>query len=706
MGVVYLAEDARLKREVALKVLYEHLNKKSSFAERFQEEARSVSTLHHPNIVCVHGLEIAGETVAIDMEFVEGQSLDQLSASARISPHMAVSIARDVLSGLVTCHQIGIVHRDIKPSNILIALDGTAKLTDFGLATAYASHLEDSVKGNTSSGFYMGTPRYMPPQAWEGGRPEPFWDLYSFGLVLYELLTGTLVFSGDNPMEIVKKQFTEPMPDLLPVTRIVSPELVEMLEAMLKSALKDADYSAADMLRALEETPECKELSDSNGSTTIMLPPIRRASVQVGARWRRAWKKRKTIWLGALSVVAMAGLVFFAIYTMPSRIPPIETATLPVKPITFAELASGGEAYVGGRIIAMEGAMEGFMEEGVWRVALDNQGRPQSVMGYTDSGFWVVDVQSDPRSDTWMVSGRWARYVQPSSRRMQYGDLNGTLVWQEESDAMSVSMLCTNQLSNMGSQVNLLLLLKPANKDAAEFLRTLEDNSRLQNMLYTYLMRRGTELEWASRVEALMPSVRGGRLIAPHIKDPMVFDGGLAEPFWSRPYFHDQGRIGGCQPQVPPQGPTLLARWTEEYVVLGVHTAEHHPGSRFELAILPSLGSPLTSVYHFHAACDESGIVFQRFFEGERERLWDEKWDFDWEMKIFEGEHGTDVEIRIPRRAIEGISEPIAGTRWRINAQWFGAGNESDESLIARWGDTDIRSLEHGIIMEFAGAAE
>ncbi len=703
MGVVYLAEDARLKREVALKVLYEHLNKQSSFAERFQEEARSVSTLHHPNIVCVHGLEVEGNTVAIDMEFVEGQSLDQLSASARISPHMAVSIARDVLSGLVACHQIGIVHRDIKPSNILVALDGTAKLTDFGLATAYASHLEDTVKGNTSTGFYMGTPRYMPPQAWEGGRPEPFWDLYSFGLVLYELITGKLVFSGDNPMEIVKKQFTEPMPDLLPVTRMVSPELVEVLEAMLKSASKDATHGAMDILRDLEQTPECKELSDSNGSTTITLPPIRRVSARAGARWRRAWRRSRTVWMGAMGGIVLAGLALLAIQTWPNPSPPVSDSP-PSRVLTFSDLATGSAAYVNGRLVAMGGAMEGMAEMGAWRVSLDRQGKPESILGYTDAGFWVIDAVSEIQPDTWRVSGGWARYVQPESRRMQYGTLEGRLDWQGGSDAMSVTMLCANDLSNLRSQVNLVLLLKEANKDTIPFVRNLEANDRLQTMLYTYLLSRN--LAWADRIEALMPATRSGRLIAPRIEDSVTMDGRLDEPAWLKPYFHDQGRIGSAESESPARGPRLLARWTDEDVFIGVRVDERHVGSRFELAVMPSIGSGLTGAYHFHATCDAAAITQRHFYETEKERLWDEKWGFNWEMQLSESENGTDVEIRIPRLAFEGAQAPVEGTRWRLNARWYVGDRDAPEFLIGRWGDIDIRLLEHGALLEFSGVSE
>ncbi len=706
MGVVYLAEDTRLKREVALKVLYEHLYQKSSFAERFQEEARSVSTLHHPNIVCVHGLEVANGSVAIDMEFVEGQSLDQLSASARVSPHMAVSIARDVLSGLVTCHQIGIVHRDIKPSNILIALDGTAKLTDFGLATAYASHLEDTVKGNTSTGFYMGTPRYMPPQAWEGGRPEPFWDLYSFGLVLYELLTGTFVFSGDSPMEIVKKQFTDPIPDLLPVTKVASPELVEVLDAMLRTAQEQSPRDASEMLCALERTPECKELSTSNGSTTITLPPIRRATVRAGARWRNARRslQRSRALLGVvLALVLLMGLGVW-LRTVPTSgagpIPPSDSVAVTPHMPTFSEWARGSQAYVNGRLLAVDGVEEA----GRWQITLDSAGAPQTILGYTDSGFWLVDVQSDVGNDTWRISGGWARYVQPDSRRMQMGYVQGHLVWEGRSDAMSISMNCVNEMSNAEHTVQLVLLLKQAQPDASDFVRKMESNSRLQYMLYTSLLDR--PMDWPRRIEAVMPSVTGGRILVPRVEGEIVPDGQLAEELWSRSYYFAQGRIGYLAAQVPVRGPQLLVRWTEGEVVLGVHTEAQYPGSNLELAIMPSVGSGLASAYHFYAACDESGLYRKRFYESRRERRWESEWNFAWDMAMTVGEQGTDVEIRIPRKALETIARPEIGSRWRLNARWRTGDAEDASDLIAQWGDEEILMLEHGVLLEFTGASE
>lgn len=708
MGVVYLAEDARLKREVALKVLYDHLNKQSSFAERFQEEARSVSTLHHPNIVCVHGLEVEGDTLAIDMEFVEGQSLDQLSASARISPHMAVSIVRDVLSGLVACHQIGIVHRDIKPSNILVALDGAAKLTDFGLATAYASHLEDTVKGNSSAGFFMGTPRYMPPQAWEGGHPEPFWDLYSLGLVLYELITGKLVFSGGNPMEIIKKQFTDPMPDLLPVTRIVSPELVEVLETMLKSASKDATHGAMDILRDLEQTPECKELSDSNGSATITLPPMRRAGVRAGARWRQVWRQLRRhhglLGWGFASLILVGLLAWWQMGAGPLPVgnEPPDTAASSSKPVpSFADWASGGSAYVEGRLLDVEGVEE----SGRWQISLDHAGLPQDVLGYTNSGYWLMDVEGSTGKDTWRISGGWARYAQVNSRRMQFGTVEGHLVWEEGSDAMSLSMHCTNEQSKSTHSQQLVLLLKQAHLKSEVFTRPLEAQAGLQNMLYSYLLPRN--LGWPERIEAILPSVPDGRLIAPRITDTLEQDGRLEEALWSRDYYYAEGRIGGIAAQSPARGPRLLVRWRDDGVLFGFQDEAQHPGSRFELGILPSMGAGLSSAYQYKAGCDESGLLYRRYIESDRERRWEEEWGFDWEVAMGVGPHGTAVEVFVPKSAIQAVEWADVGVRWRFNARWVKEEGPDDEVLVlAQWGGAAFDELQHGVLLEFAGVSE
>ena len=200
MASVWRANDRRLDRHVAIKVLSEQLATDTSFRERFQREAIHVASLKHPNIVTVYDAGSDGDTYYIVMELVEGESLQaRLEATA---PYMGLErtqeLAAQLLAGLSHAHGKGIVHRDIKPANILIAGDDTAKLVDFGIARA-ASDL----RSLTTMGQFMGTPAYASPEQLDARSSTAETDLYSLGCVLYECLAGHPPFEAEVPVGVI-----------------------------------------------------------------------------------------------------------------------------------------------------------------------------------------------------------------------------------------------------------------------------------------------------------------------------------------------------------------------------------------------------------------------------------------------------------------------------------------------------------------------
>ncbi len=698
MGVVYLAEDQRLKRQVALKVLYEHLNRDAAFVKRFQEEARSVSSLHHPNIVCVHGLEQANNVVAIDMEYVEGDSLDKLILSAQISPHTAVGIARDVLSGLVTCHDIGIVHRDIKPSNILIHTEGVAKLTDFGLATAYASHVEDSVRGNASSGFYMGTPRYMPTAAWEGGRPQPCWDMYSFGLVFYEMLTGRIVFEGESPMAIVKKHFAEPVPELSHVLDVASPQLVAVLEAMLKATHGgEHEFSSLTALAALEETPECQELRASNSATTLTLPPPRRRKRPTQIATTRRRKTVAGIAAGlVLAFVLVVASRFFRDTEPPPTIP--EPVVAPVTEVTTLQTMSNGTLFMEGELVDTLG---NFIQ-GSWCITVNEDGDPDTLIGFTEQGLWFVETSEKKKSSAWLIRGGWARNVSVQRGSIQFGSLTGTLLWKKEHApiSMTMSIECNNSRTNGKTQYNLALWPQGEGFRATDYSYALESSGPLMALLYSQLLPR--DLVWPERIEALLPALSPGRLYAPYAStDEITVDGLLNEAIWRAQYFGPSGPIGSLPPQMPPRGATLQVRWDGAQLVLASQLTRSEPNPQFELFVMPVLERSHDQSPRYDVTISEQGIVQRRYFEGNRQLPWQSTWNFDWQCRVAPNEKENTVEILIPLNDMEEIARPTAGKRWRFNAQWTREEADGTRTVVARWGDEQFEQTEHGALIIF-----
>jgi serine/threonine-protein kinase len=243
MANVYLAEDQELGRRVAIKILNDRHANDEQFVERFRREAKNAAALSHPSIVSIYDRGEAEGTYYIAMEFLEGRSLKELIVQRGPAP-VAVSVeyARQILSALRFAHRHGIVHRDIKPHNVLVDSEGRVKVTDFGIARAGTSEM-------TEAGSIVGTAQYLSPEQARGTDVDQRSDLYSLGIVLYELLTGTLPFTGDTPVEIAMKHLsTVPEP---PSAR--RPEIPRDLDLIVTRALaKDpADrYQSADEMEA------------------------------------------------------------------------------------------------------------------------------------------------------------------------------------------------------------------------------------------------------------------------------------------------------------------------------------------------------------------------------------------------------------------------------------------------------------------------
>ena len=202
MADVYLAEDQELGRRVAIKILNSRHGNDDQFIERFRREAKNAAALNHPNIVSIYDRGEAEDTYYIAMEFLDGRTLKELIISRGAAPiNVAIEYARQILSALRFAHRHGIVHRDIKPHNVLVDGEGRVKVTDFGIARAGTSRM-------TETGSIVGTAQYLSPEQARGGEVDPRSDLYSLGVVVYELLTGKTPFDGETPVEIAMKHLS------------------------------------------------------------------------------------------------------------------------------------------------------------------------------------------------------------------------------------------------------------------------------------------------------------------------------------------------------------------------------------------------------------------------------------------------------------------------------------------------------------------
>jgi serine/threonine-protein kinase len=255
MADVYLADDLRLGRQVAVKVLRADLAADDAFVERFRTEARAVAMLNHPNVVALYDRGHVDGRWYLVMEYVRGETLKQrLRREGALSPDDAVAIARALLAALQAAHERHIVHRDVTAQNVLLATDGRVKVADFGIARIGASAL-------TRTGTMIGTCHYLSPEQARGLRADERSDLYSAGVVLFEMLTGRLPFEGDSDVAVALQHVN----DAPPRPRDLAPALSEALERVVSRALdKDPDrryQTAAEFALALSAALAAPDLS-------------------------------------------------------------------------------------------------------------------------------------------------------------------------------------------------------------------------------------------------------------------------------------------------------------------------------------------------------------------------------------------------------------------------------------------------------------
>ena len=309
MSSVYKAHDTLLERNVALKILHEHHLEDADYVERFRREARTVAQLSHPNIVTVID---RGETEGrpfIVFEFVDGEPLDRIVARAGALPiDEALEIAIASAHALAFAHKHGLVHRDVKPPNILLNGDRVPKVTDFGIARSL-----DVKKGVTQTGTVLGTSNYIAPEQASGEHVTAQSDVYSLGVVLFELLTGTVPFAGENFVNVALKHINEPAPSVLARRHELSPRLANAVGRALAKNPRDRFQSmnafAAELEACLRELRS--RASDVDTDATIARAPVARPARHPARRRGRITPG--PVLLSLLALAALAVIVVAAI---------------------------------------------------------------------------------------------------------------------------------------------------------------------------------------------------------------------------------------------------------------------------------------------------------------------------------------------------------------------------------------------------------
>ncbi len=300
MSSVYRAHDTLLERDVALKIIHEHYVDDEEYVERFRREARAVAQLSHPSIVTVIDRGDAEGRHFIVFEYVDGRNLKQLiEESGPLPIRRALELTLETARGLAFAHERGIVHRDVKPQNVLLNGDGRAKVTDFGIARSV------DIEGVTQAGTVLGTSNYISPEQASGEPVDLQSDVYSLGVVLYELLAGDLPFPGESFVAVALKHVNEPPPSLLERRPDVPLRVAAVVERALRKEPSERFPSMRELIAELEAC--LAELGEPDGDATAIvrerIVPARRARP---ARRRRRWPLVLAA-LALLAALAVAG---------------------------------------------------------------------------------------------------------------------------------------------------------------------------------------------------------------------------------------------------------------------------------------------------------------------------------------------------------------------------------------------------------------
>ena len=362
MSSVYRALDTLLERNVALKILHPHYGDDAEYVERFRREARSVAQLSHPNIVTVIDRGEADGRQYIVFEYVDGESLKQLvDRTGPLPARRAIELGLQVAEALAFAHNNGLVHRDVKPQNVLVTEDGEAKVTDFGIARSM-----DVEHGVTQTGTVLGTSNYLSPEQARGQAVTPATDVYSLGVVLYELLTGEVPFPGETFVAVAMKHINEEPPSVAERRPDVPLRLVAAIERALA---KDPAVRFPSMAAFCAELKAClAELGEPDAARTFIQP----GAVLKQSRPHPARARRRHRWL----LLLLAALV-------------IAAALAAVFALRGSKNANGtsGKSSTGGAVIALSG-VRAFDPAGDGREHDANA--PQATDG--DAGtFWYTE---------------------------------------------------------------------------------------------------------------------------------------------------------------------------------------------------------------------------------------------------------------------------------------------------------------------------
>jgi serine/threonine protein kinase len=690
-GVVYLAVDPGLDRNVALKILTLSTSDDSEFQERIHQEAKIAATFTHPNIVHIHSFDVIDSQPFIEMEYIDGGSLAGRMRERVVTVYETLRYAHDICNALAYCHSRGGIHRDVKPENILIDSNGTAKLADFGLAKIF-SETYDFSSGTTATGIFKGTPNYAPPEAWEGERPTVAWDTYGLGVVVYRCLTGELPYPGNSPLEIARNMARGSYKTLRSLAPRYSEELSTLLDRMLET---DPDTRMADcnqIIDSIEQTPEWNDVQGMNDSTTMeaLIPKgsfsgFNRKNPAVGTPPMR----RKLLLTASIVFLIFGGAFGFLGTGKAARDirPSNELA-----PKFKAQQSRADFTYS----ITFESGETGGDE--LWSFFQKDSADLMKVIGVGMSNF-STGALVPISGNRYQVDGNWVRILDKQATGFRSGNFSGTIRLNRSKGTL-IGLL--DYTCDQDGHYVARAIMGEQDPISENPFYQVEDSEYLLPLVYRELLPRN--LSWVKEFESSLPGFASGRYDVIEFEPlgtPAKIDGRLNETFWedSVRLSPDGSLLDGSMDEDESAYIQFYMENRQLHFSAVISTVDRCDGSpHFALKLLPAYSIPFSESPFIRIETDGNGNIASHVVSS------------DGIPQVLKGiKHSTRteagkwcVEGQISLDELGGMEIPIAPAyQWRCDLL-VSCGETGEELVgIEHWGSgTEERQLRHGIILD------
>ncbi len=432
MSSVYCAFDTLLERNVALKILHEHFTADEEHVERFLREARAVAQLSHPNIVTVIDRGEEDGKQFIVFELVDGENLKELVERGGPLPvRRALELGLEIARALAFAHGQGLIHRDVKPQNVLLAADGHAKVTDFGIVRSL-----DAVS-QTETGTVLGTSHYIAPEQARGEQVDTLTDVYSFGIVMWELLAGEVPYPGDSFLAVAMKHVNDPVPSLLERRADTPLRLASLVESCMAKRPADRPPSMDAVAAELEACLAELEAKDGDESTMIIRKPVAQPARPRAAR-RRA---RVPVLAAVVAALLLAGVIGAILLTRDNDGEAASTETVELSGVAAydpdggdgehddeAERATDGDPATFWRTSTYRSQLSAF-KSGVGLV-LEAKGAPEQIALTTDTPGFTAEIKGGSSPEGPFETVAEGKLVGPSTTwKLTEADSRYYVVW-------------------------------------------------------------------------------------------------------------------------------------------------------------------------------------------------------------------------------------------------------------------------------------